>query len=190
VGHRARLVAYANALAGLQPSCCIGTSSVRRSTNTRGTLRVSVSYTDPLEAASCRKHQALPLPAHHDEHPVLAFLFGRHAEHLDLASFLKVGDGSPRRTSSKEGKGELTFEVVIPTHRPFLLVVGIDDDLHDRRVHHGRTRPFPPSFSGKCDCSTKPANTPAFLHCRQHRGLIQPFYLRSSVRPVELRHWR
>src|SRR5829696_8932837 len=76
-----------------------------------------------------RNRQTFPVPAHHDEHLVLALLFGRHADHLDLISSLQWGDGSPGSTPGEKGEVELPFDIVVPTQYPFLLIENNHDNV-------------------------------------------------------------
>ena len=98
-----------------------------------------VISTDHFELGE-RDRQLKTLPVHLDEHLELAFLHGSHAGHLDLISYLQGGDGSPGSAPGEEREVELPFEVVVSTYGPFLLVVSIDDDLHDDPTLSGIVR--------------------------------------------------
>src|SRR5215218_1652419 len=87
-----------------------------------------------------RNRQFVLVPVHLDEHIVLAFLHGCHADHLDLFSHLQRRGGSPGSTPCKEGEVDFHFEVVIPAYGPFLFVVGIDDGLHGDPMLSGLIR--------------------------------------------------
>src|SRR5215211_4358732 len=87
-----------------------------------------------------RNRQTFLIPAHYDEHLVFAFLHGSHADHFDLISYLQGGGGSSGGTPGEEGEVELPFEVVVLTYGPFLLVVSIDNDLHEDPVLSGFIR--------------------------------------------------
>src|SRR5215203_1871319 len=130
-----------------------------------------------------RNRQTFPIPAHYDEHLMLAFLFGRHADHLDLVSYLQGGDGSSGSTPGEKGEVELPFKIVVPTHSPFLFVVGIDDDLHidpmlsgfvrfnlrcSKPLHHSKPLHFPGP-------SPRTIDTQAWPHNLRNVGYKKPF---------------
>src|SRR5215210_511617 len=128
-----------------------------------------------------RNCQTFSIPAHYDEHLMLAFLFGRHADHLDLVSYLQGGDGSSGSTPGEKGEVELPFKVVVPTHSPFLFVVGIDDDLHIDPMLSGFVRfnlrcSKPLHFPGSSPCTI---DTQAWTHNLRDVGYKKPSSIKS-----------